>query len=251
MPKRIKFFLIYLPIYAISIFYIFCIISAYIFPGSEKEIIKFKSENYSFTHNFFSELGCLKTNADETNPRILKIDNTPSMILFNSALVLIGITLIMFYYTFEKLFILLKDERNLNCSKFTKPLGIFSGVFFSGVGFVPHDLDFGLHVFFANGAFLILFFLCIFHTITIYKSKYISNIYSFGYLLFCFCLLLYVMLIFFGPQIGPGKTFTESELILQVVSQKVIVLIFTLAILSQVYGINDIIKKRVIFFKLH
>ena len=52
------------------------------------------------------------------------------------------------------------------------------------------------------------------------------------------------MLIFFGPQIGPGKTFTESELILQVVSQKVIVLIFTLAILSQVYGINDIIKKK-------
>ena len=180
MPKRIKFYLIYLPIYAISIFYIFCLISAYIFPGSEKEIINFKSENYSFTHNFFSELGCLKTNADETNPRILKIDNTPSMILFNSALVLIGITLIMFYYTFEKLFILLKDERNLKYSKFTKPLGIFSGVFFSGVGFVPHDLDFGLHVFFANGAFLILFFLCIFHTITIHKSKYISNIYSFG-----------------------------------------------------------------------
>ena len=52
------------------------------------------------------------------------------------------------------------------------------------------------------------------------------------------------MLIFFGPQIGPGKTFTENELILQVVSQKVIVLIFTLAILSQVYGINDIIKKK-------
>ena len=244
MPKRIKIYLIYLPIYAISIFYIFCIISAYIFPGSEKEIINFKSENYSFTHNFFSELGCLKTNADETNPKILKIDNTSSMILFNSALVLIGITLVMFYYTFEKLFILLKDERNLNYSKFTKPLGVFSGVFFSGVGFVPHDLDFGLHVFFANGAFLILFFLCIFHTITIYKSKYISNIYSFGYLLFCFCLLIYVMLIFFGPQIGPGKTFTENELILQVVSQKVIVLIFTLAILSQVYGINDIIKKK-------
>jgi hypothetical protein len=156
----------------------------------------------------------------------------------------------MFYYAFEKLFILLKDERNHNYSKFTKPLGIFSGVFFSGVGFVPHDLDFGLHVFFANGAFLILFVLCIFHTITIYKSKYISNIYSFGYLLFCFCLLMYVLLIFFGPQIGPGKIFTENELILQVVSQKVIILIFTLAILSQVYGINDVVKKKSDLFKL-
>ena len=38
--------------------------------------------------------------------------------------------------------------------------------------------------------------------------------------------------------------FTEKELILQVVSQKIIVLIFTLAILSQVYGINNIVKKK-------
>ena len=245
MPKRIKFYLIYLPIYAISIFYIFCLISAYIFPGSEKEIINFKSEHYSITHNFFSELGCLKTNTDETNPSILKKNNTTSMVFFNTGLILIGITLIMFYYTFEKLFILLNDKTNLKFSKLTKPLGILSGIFFSGVGFVPHDLDFGLHVFFANGAFLILFFLCIFHTITIYKSKYISNIYSLGYLLFCLCLLVYVLLIFFGPQIGPGKIFTEKELILQVVSQKIIVLIFTLAILSQVYGINKILKKKV------
>ena len=243
MYKKIKFYLVTLPIYTISIFYFFCIISAYFYPGSEKEIINFKSENYSFTHNFFSELGCLKTNTDETNPSILKKDNTLSMILFNSGLILIGITLIMFYYTFERLFILLKDKANLNYSKFTKPLGILSGIFFSGVGFVPHDLDFGLHVFFANGAFLILFFLCVFHTMTIYKSKDISNIYSFGYLLFCVCLLIYVLLIFFGPQIGPGKIFTENELILQVVSQKIIVLIFTLAILSQVYGINSIVKK--------
>ena len=243
MYKKIKFYLVTLPIYTISIFYFFCIISAYFYPGSEKEIINFKSENYSFTHNFFSELGCLKTNTDETNPSILKKDNTPSMILFNSGLILIGITLVMFYYTFEKLFVLLKDETSLNYSKFTKPLGVLSGIFFSGVGFVPHDLDFGLHVFFANGAFLILFFLCVFHTIAIYKSKYISNIYSLGYLLFCFCLLIYVLLIFFGPQIGPGKIFTENELILQVLSQKIIVLIFTLAILSQVYGINNIVKK--------
>ena len=243
MFKKTRFYLVKLPIYTISIFYFFCVISAYFFPGSEKEIINFKSENYSFTHNFFSELGCLKTNTDETNPSILEKDNTPSMILFNSGLILIGITLVMFYYKFEKLFVLLKDETSLNYSKFTKPLGILSGIFFSGVGFVPHDLDFGLHVFFANGAFLILFFLCVFHTMTIYKSKNISNIYSFGYLLFCFCLLIYVLLIFFGPQIGPGKVFTEKELILQVVSQKIIVFIFTFAILSQVYGINNIVKK--------
>ena len=69
------------------------------------------------------------------------------MILFNSGLILIGVTLIMFYYTFEKLFILLKDKVSLNYFKFTKILGILYGIFFSGVGFVPHDLNFELHVF--------------------------------------------------------------------------------------------------------
>ena len=53
---NVNFYLVSLPIYAISIFYFFCIISAYFYPGSEKEIINYKSENYSFTHNFFSEL---------------------------------------------------------------------------------------------------------------------------------------------------------------------------------------------------
>ena len=86
------------------------------------------------------------------------------MILFNSALVLIGITLIMFYYTFEKLFILLKDERNLKYSKFTKPLGVFSGVFFSGVGFVPHDFRLRITCFFCKWGFLdFIFFVHISH----------------------------------------------------------------------------------------
>jgi len=33
------------------------------------------------------------------------------------------------------------------------PVGLLAGFFYAGVGFVPHDLDFGAHVFFANYAF--------------------------------------------------------------------------------------------------
>ena len=243
--KKARFYLVTLPIISIVIFLICCIIAAIIYPGSHKEIIDYKSEVYSFTHNFLSELGSLKTNTDETNPKIIQEDNTPSMILFNGSLILIGATLMLFYVEFKKVFTLIKDSYKTRLyAKITLPVGLLAGFFYAGVGFVPHDLHFATHVFFANSAFLILFFLCILHSITVYHSNFVSNNYVIGYIAFCIVLFIYLYIIFFGPQIGPGKIFSEKELILQVVSQKSIVLTFMAAILHQVYGFNKILTKK-------
>ena len=243
--KKARFYLVRLPIISIVIFLICCIIAAIIYPGSHKEIIDYKSEVYSFTHNFLSELGSLKTNTDETNPKILQENNTPSMILFNGSLILIGATLMLFYVEFKKVFTLIKDSYKTRLyAKITLPVGLLAGFFYAGVGFVPHDLHFATHVFFANSAFLILFFLCILHSITVYHSNFVSNNYVIGYIAFCIVLFIYLYIIFFGPQIGPGKIFSEKELILQVVSQKSIVLIFMAAILHQVYGFNKILTNK-------
>ena len=70
--KKARLYLVRLPIISIVVFLICCIIAAIIYPGSHKEIIEYKSEVYSFTHNFLSELGSLKTNTDETNPKIIQ-----------------------------------------------------------------------------------------------------------------------------------------------------------------------------------
>ncbi len=150
-----KFYLNKLPVISISIFYIFCLIAAYFYPGSEKEIINFKSDNYSFTHNFLSELGCLKTNTDEINPEIIQADNTISMLFFNSGLILIGFTISLFYLNFKNIFNHIKDNKTCrSLSLITSYIGFIAGIMFSGVGFVPDDLSFEWHVFFANGAFL-------------------------------------------------------------------------------------------------
>ena len=243
--KKARLYLVRLPIISIVVFLICCIIAAIIYPGSHKEIIDYKSEVYSFTHNFLSELGSLKTNTDETNPKIIQEDNTPSMILFNGSLILIGATLMLFYVEFKKVFTLIKDSYKTRLyAKITLPVGLLAGFFYAGVGFVPHDLHFATHVFFANSAFLILFFLCILHSITVYHSNFVSNNYVIGYIAFCIVLFIYLYIIFFGPQIGPGKIFSEKELILQVVSQKSIVLTFMAAILHQVYGFNKILTKK-------
>ena len=167
------------------------------------------------------------------------------MILFNGSLILIGATLMLFYVEFKKIFTLIKDSYKTRLyAKITLPVGLLAGFFYAGVGLVPHDLHFATHVFFANSAFLILFFLCILHSITVYHSNFVSNNYVIGYIAFCIVLFIYLYIIFFGPQIGPGKIFSEKELILQVVSQKSIVLTFMAAILHQVYGFNKILTKK-------
>ena len=232
--EKARFYLVKLPVISVVVFFFCCVVAAIIYPGSHKEIINYKSEVYSFTHNFLSELGSLKTNTDETNPKILQENNTPSMILFNGSLILIGATLMLFYVEFKKVFTLIKDSYKTRLyAKITLP-----------VGFVPHDLHFTTHVFFANSAFLTLFFLCILHSITVYYSNFLSNNYVIGYIAFCIVLFIYLYIIFFGPQIGPGKIFTEKELMLQVISQKSIVLTFMAAILHQVYGFNKILANK-------
>ena len=244
MLKKIRFYLVQLPIITITIFFFCCVIAALIYPGSHKEIIGYQSDYYSFTHNFLSELGSLKTNTDEINSAIIQKDNTPSMLLFNGSLILIGATLMLFYYNFRKVFAFIEDSsKSILYSKITMPIGLLAGFFYAGVGLVPHDLHFGAHVFFANSAFLTLFFLCLLHSITVYHSNFLSNSYVIGYLAFCVVLFVYLRIIFFGPQIGPRKIYSEADLMLQVIAQKSIVLTFMAAILHQVYGFNALLKK--------
>ena len=245
MIKKIRFYLVRLPIITITIFFCCCVIAALIYPGSHKEIIGYQSDYYSFTHNFLSELGSLKTNTDEINTAIIQKDNTPSMLLFNGGLILIGATLMLFYYNFKKVFAFIEDSsKSIFYSKITMLVGLLAGFFYAGVGLVPHDLHFEAHVFFANYAFLTLFFLCILHSITVYHSNFISNSYVIGYLAFCVVLFVYLRIIFLGPQIGPGKIYSEADLMLQVIAQKSIVLSFMAAILHQVYGFNVLLKKK-------
>ena len=243
--KNSKIFLVKLPIFSIVLFCLSSLMAALLYPGSQKEIINYESNYYSLTHNFLSELGSLRTNTDETNPSIIQKENTPSMLLFNGSLILIGVTLILFYIHFKKIFRLIDDASKAQFfARLTMPVGLMAGFFYAGVGFVPHDLHFETHVFFANYAFLTLFFLCILHSITVYYSRLLSNNYTLGYISFCLVLFIYLRIIFFGPKIGPGINYTEADLMLQVVSQKMVVLSFMVAILHQVVGFNKLLKKK-------
>jgi hypothetical membrane protein len=191
---------------------------------------------YSLSHNFLSALGGLETSSGEIN--------TASSIIFNSSLVLVGATLVLFYMRFKDLFKATDDSENsIKFARLSQPVGLVAGILFAGVGLIPYDLHFGAHVFFANYAFLVLFILSILHSLTVYHSKFMSNRYALGYMLFCIVLLIYLYIIFFGPKLGPGTNYSETDLMIQVISQKSIVFSLILSILVQVYGFHSLFKK--------
>ena len=70
-----------------------------------------------------------------------------------------------------------------------------------------------------------------------------SNRFALGYMLFCIVLLVYLYIIFSGPSIGPNTQYSEMDLMLQVISQKTIVLSLILFILFQVYGFHGLFKR--------
>ena len=248
MENKLKFYLSKVPYIGIAVFFLFNIIAISQYPGYDKcsffDSKNCKSDKYSFTLNFFSELGSINTNTDDDYPPINEggynnKKNTVSMILFNGSLIVVGLVIIVFYQFFYKLFILKKDSKeSMLYSKICRYLGVITGIMFAGVGIAPHDLNFTWHVIFANGAFSALLPLSILHTMSFKKSKHINAKYAYGYILFCLALSSYLYIIFFGPQIAPGLAFTENELILQVVAQKAIILTFVVAMVYQTQGIR-------------
>tara|TARA_Y100000589_G_C27187875_1_gene643407 strand:- start:3142 stop:3885 length:744 start_codon:yes stop_codon:yes gene_type:complete len=243
MNSRIFFYLVKLPKTAILIFFVFVIIAGVLHPGEQNDKINFESEHYSITHNFLSQLGSVEVAFHNEINGDYKVSNLPSLLLFASAVSLIGFSMVMFYLNFEKLFLVVGDTKKaLKFSKFTKPIGVVAGVMFAGVGLVPHDFNFYLHIFFAHGAFLMLWVVSILHLCAIHNSKFIAIKYSIGYIVFCVLLFFYLLLIFFGPKVGPHIMYLEKDLVLQVVSQKFIVLAFIFSILIQIFGLNKILK---------
>ena len=217
-----EFWLIKAPRYIIIYFIISVLLAGYFYISGE----------YSITNNFLSQLGQLYVKNDL---------NLISFIIFNLALIDVGIVLSLFYFNFYNLFkIELKDSKALKLLLFT---GIFSGICFAGVGAFPTDIAFTYHLFFADSAFYCLLIVSVIQTYIIYNSKFLSNQYAIGYLIFCIFLGLYVRLLMFGgdPSIGMPDGYYQTQ---HVVSQKLIVLSILIATLHQTIGIEKYLEKN-------
>ena len=135
--KNQKLFLVTLPRYSTFVVILFLGLSMIFYEGGTMNDPT--SAGYSFTHNFFSDLGKFTT------------ENMISLILFATALTVCGVTFNAYFFYFIKLF----PTKNIyqKMAIIACIAGMFGGFCFLSVGFTPSNTVLGPHIFFANWAF--------------------------------------------------------------------------------------------------
>ena len=176
--------LVAIPRYVILLFVVLFCTSIYFYKGGT--LHNPDTIGYSFSKNFFSDLG------------ILSEDNIISVILFAAGLLLVGLNFILYFYNFMKLFN--NNSLNSKIGKTGSVFGIIGAVFFIIIGFTPHNYVHDSHIVAVNWAFrsfcvasLLLFY-------SMYKDKRFESKYALGYLIFSILIFLYIIVLEFGPS---------------------------------------------------
>ncbi len=192
----------------ILLFVILNFISMAVYPGGT--IIESDTKGYSFFYNFLSNLGEWTAKNGE--------DNTVSAYLFNSSMLILALSYFLFYVTF------LRIQLKFNRNKILNFLS-FSTILISLISFVlvalfsADNSTFDIHVFFVKVAFRLLLIHCFIQLFIVYKSK-LSKIMLVSSSLFCIILLLFIIVM----EYGPNPFLDNQSLFIQVFSQKMIVI---------------------------
>ena len=204
------------------LFVILLFISASLFPGgtiNDPEPI-----GYSFSRNFFSDLGIYSS-------KILK-----SFILFGLSLLTVGVTFIIYFMSFF-------TSKNRNIPAIIACLfGIFGSLCFSAIGLLPHNYYLDLHLFAVTWAFRSFLITSTIFSIALFKDQRFDYKYFFGYVMFAILIFLYVLVLEFGPN----PKADDFALVFSVISQKIIVLVFIFSFLLQSVGNSKLISNTAI-----
>ena len=212
-----------IPFLGLIVFLSFIVLAILFYPGSTYHSTH--SVGYDFFNNFLSDLGRTVTHGGESN--------FFSSFFFNNAMFICGFLFIVFYIYLPYFF---KDTSLLFiCSILGSILGTLGSLSFLLVGLTPADLYLKEHIFFANNIFYISFPAALMYSFVIIKSKILSNIYGIGYFIFSLTLILYIIILEFGPNIK-----SEYGLNIQVTAQKIIALCFVFSSWILAKGLKNI-----------
>jgi hypothetical protein len=180
---------------------------------------------YSFTRNFFSDLGKFTT------------ENIISAMMFNLSLIVCGWSFAAYFFYFTKLF-----NQNTIIHILAK-VGSFAGIIgalcFIGVGLTPHNLFLDYHIVFVNWAFRSFLLAGISLSVVLYKDNRFENRFAMGYFIFAILTFLYVLVLEFAPD----PKISDFALIFNVIAQKIIIFAFIFSILYQSFGNSKLLAK--------
>ena len=215
--------LIELPRMVLGIFVVLNIIAMLSYPGGT--YLDNTTVGYSFTRNFLSDLGRTLSYPGEVN--------FLSAQLFNMTLILAGVVFANFYLHVRKIFTA-DNQRTL--ALIGSFFGILGGLSLAGVGLTPADLYLNLHIICANWLFRFFFVASLCYSLVIFRHPQFENKFAMGYLVFTFSILIYILI----SELGPDPKVNQFALTLQVVSQKMILLILMGAIYIQTMGLKKL-----------
>jgi hypothetical protein len=176
---------------------------------------------YAFLGNFFSDLGMVNTYAGEPN--------TLSFFLFASALILVGLVLILFFLLLSTFF----PERlmRVKLNKAGSVAGILSGISCIGIALTPWDRFQIAHMFFAYCLSASFLAVAILYSIAIFNNPAYPNGYAIVFIAYFFILLVFVALMLFGPDLesAAGQTILAA-------GQKICIYSGMICIFIQVIG---------------
>ena len=211
----------------IFLFVVLNFISMLIYPGGT--IIEPETKGYSFFYNFLSNLGESTAKNGE--------DNIVSAYLFNSSMLILAISYFLFYVSYLR--IQLKFNRNKILNFFSLSTIIISLVSFVLVAvFSADNSTFDIHVFFVKVAFRLLLIHCFVQLFIVYNSN-LSKTMLISSSIFCFVLLLFIIIM----EYGPNPFLDNRSLLIQVSSQKMIVISILLYFFVQISESISMSKK--------
>lgn len=212
----LQYSLVIIPRYAICLFILLFCTSIFFYSGGT--LHNPNTVGYSFTRNFFSDLG------------ILSEENIVSVALFAVGLLVVGLNFILYFYNFMKLFN--TDSLSSKIGKAGSIFGIIGAIFFIIIGFTPHNYVHDTHIIAVNWAFRSFLVASTFLFYSMSKDSRFDSKYALGYLIFSLLIFIYIIILEFGPS--PRDS--DFSLIFNVIAQKFIVLVFILSVFYQSFG---------------
>jgi hypothetical protein len=212
---------------ACILFFLMTAFAMFLYPGGT--YTDPTAHGYSFFANFFSDLGATRTPSGASN--------AISMILFTSALAIVGIGLAVFFIALTQFF---RDSSSGPLLPGTAALlGSIAGICFVGVAFTPWNLHLAAHNHFVMWAFRTFLGGVLLYGVAILRERALPKQFAAVFLAFAILLAAYVLLLTFGPS--PKAA---AGLHIQVAGQKIIVYASVLTVLIQSLAASRLIRNR-------
>ncbi len=203
---------------AVALFLLLTTLAMILYPGSHH--LDPNMGRYSFSGNFFSDLGATRTYNGQ--------NNYLCMVLFIVAISVVGLALILFGLNYWVIY--MQRENGLFLGRISVAAAVFSGLGFIGIGATPWNINIYEHMHFVNIAFIfMLIFSILFYAMQLLNGWDWKYVYANAF--YIVLLALYVALLRMGVSID-----NRMGLAFHVICQKVIVYSSLANLAMQAYG---------------